>query len=125
MKETGQLNLALFLVFSVQSNEQWKTFITILFLFSARYITVTTDVLTSVKKMEESLKRLKQKKKSESKGLSDDDKIRLQLKLDVVEFGNQVCTKGAINIKYQNFAFNSIHKFLTMYLFSFCKLHEA
>ena len=64
-----------------------------------RYLSITTDVLTSVKKMEESLKRLKKAKSgqnlassasSSNLGLSDDDKIRLQLFLDVTEFGNQV-----------------------------------
>lgn len=60
---------------------------------------MTSDVLTSVKKMEESLKRLKKAKTTASdlkslgqgqSGLSDDDKIRLQLYLDVKEFGKQV-----------------------------------
>ena len=66
-----------------------------------RYLSITTDVLTSVKKMEESLKRLKKAKSTQSLSssvsssanlgaLSDDDKIRLQLFLDVTEFGNQV-----------------------------------
>ncbi|KAK2169643.1 hypothetical protein LSH36_8g08045 [Paralvinella palmiformis] len=63
------------------------------------YLSITTDVLTSVKKMEESLKRLKKAKSgqnlvssvsSNNLGLSDDDKIRLQLFLDVTEFGNQI-----------------------------------
>ena len=62
-----------------------------------RYLGMTTDVLASVKKMEESLKRLKRAKAgggtaaSDSKGgLSDDDKIRLQFYLDVTELGKQV-----------------------------------
>ena len=58
-----------------------------------------SDVLHSVKKMEESLKRLKQARKtnpanpsgsSGSGGMSDDDKIRLQLALDVAYLGEQV-----------------------------------
>lgn len=56
-----------------------------------------SDVLNSVKKMEESLKRLKQARRapatnpvSSSGGMSDDDKIRLQLALDVQFLGEQV-----------------------------------
>lgn len=57
-----------------------------------------SDVLLSVKKMEESLKRLKQARKSSpatpggsgSGSMSDDDKIRLQLALDVAHLGDQV-----------------------------------
>ena len=58
-----------------------------------RYLSVTSNVLTSVKNMEESLKRLKKGRgtaESKNKGLSDDDKIRLQLQLDVAAFGKQV-----------------------------------
>lgn len=54
-------------------------------------------MLNSVKKMEESLKRLKQARKTAASnpvgtngGMSDDDKIRLQLALDVEYFGEQV-----------------------------------
>ena len=56
-----------------------------------------SDVLNSVKKMEESLKRLKQARKTTPAnpigpggGMSDDDKIRLQLALDVEYLGEQV-----------------------------------
>lgn len=60
----------------------------------SRYLTVTADVLTSVRKMEESLKRLKRGKgtshSSAQQGMSDDDKIRLQIFLDVQQFGKQV-----------------------------------
>lgn len=57
-----------------------------------------SDVLHSVRKMEESLKRLKQARKStpanpggsSGGGMSDDDKIRLQLALDVEYLGDQV-----------------------------------
>ena len=55
---------------------------------------MTTDVLTSVKKMEESLKRLKKGKSGaatgEGKTLTDDDKIRLQFYLDVTKLGDYV-----------------------------------
>jgi hypothetical protein len=64
--------------------------------FRVRYLTVTADVLTSVRKMEESLKRLKEQRRGKGasntaqQGMSDDDKIRLQLYLDVQQFGHQV-----------------------------------
>ncbi|XP_038617294.1 conserved oligomeric Golgi complex subunit 2 [Tachyglossus aculeatus] len=66
-----------------------------------RYIETVSDVLSSVKKMEESLKRLKQARKAaavtpagSSGGMSDDDKIRLQLALDVEHFVEQVQGMG-------------------------------
>lgn len=57
-----------------------------------------SDVLNSVRKMEESLKRLKQARRTapatpagpSGGGMSDDDKIRLQLALDVAYLGEQV-----------------------------------
>lgn len=62
-----------------------------------RYYETVSDVLNSVRKMEESLKRLKQARKTTvanpvgaSSGMSDDDKIRLQLALDVQYLGEQV-----------------------------------
>lgn len=59
-----------------------------------RYLAVTSDVLTSVKKMEESLRRLRTARGTGSaggsQGMSDDDKIRLQLCLDVKELRTQV-----------------------------------
>ncbi|OBS82539.1 hypothetical protein A6R68_23478, partial [Neotoma lepida] len=61
-----------------------------------KYFETVSDVLNSVKKMEESLKRLKQARRapatnpvSSSGGMSDDDKIRLQLALDVEFLGEQ------------------------------------
>lgn len=59
-----------------------------------RYFSSTSDVLTSVKKMEESLKRLKKgrgtDKSSGSHGFTDDDKIRQQVVLDIENYGQQV-----------------------------------
>ncbi|XP_058552098.1 conserved oligomeric Golgi complex subunit 2 isoform X5 [Neofelis nebulosa] len=62
-----------------------------------KYYETVSDVLNSVKKMEESLKRLKQARKTTPAnpigpggGMSDDDKIRLQLALDVEYLGEQV-----------------------------------
>jgi hypothetical protein len=55
------------------------------------------ELLTNLKNVEESLKRLQQKKSSK-KGtaggydvdMSDEDKIRLQIQLDVAQFGAEV-----------------------------------
>ncbi|XP_005994005.1 conserved oligomeric Golgi complex subunit 2 [Latimeria chalumnae] len=66
-----------------------------------RYHDTVSDVLNSVKKMEESLKRLKQARKTvtsnntgSSGGISDDNKIRLQLALDVEYLGDQIQKLG-------------------------------
>ncbi|XP_016051511.1 PREDICTED: conserved oligomeric Golgi complex subunit 2 isoform X2 [Miniopterus natalensis] len=67
-----------------------------------KYYETVSDVLYSVKKMEESLKRLKQARKttpanpggSSTGGMSDDDKIRLQLALDVEYLGEQIQKLG-------------------------------
>lgn len=62
-----------------------------------RYFETISDVLSSVRKMEESLKRLKQARKTATTstaganaGPSDDSKIRVQLALDVEYLGEQV-----------------------------------
>ncbi|XP_062831794.1 conserved oligomeric Golgi complex subunit 2 [Anolis carolinensis] len=66
-----------------------------------KYFETISDILNSVKKMEESLKRLKQARKtvtsnsvSPNGGMSDDNKIRLQLALDVEYFGIQMQKLG-------------------------------
>ncbi|XP_036400305.1 conserved oligomeric Golgi complex subunit 2 [Megalops cyprinoides] len=66
-----------------------------------RYYETVSDVLSSVKKMEESLKRLKQARKTATSGTSgtnggptDDSKIRLQLALDVECLGEQIQKMG-------------------------------
>lgn len=66
-----------------------------------KYFETVLDVLSSVRKMEESLKRLKQARRSpatnpvsSSGGMSDDDKIRLQLALDVEHLGEQIQKMG-------------------------------
>lgn len=64
----------------------------------SRYYETVSDVLNAVRKMEESLKRLKQARRAtpaspaglSGGGMSDDDKIRLQLALDVAYLGEQV-----------------------------------
>lgn len=63
-----------------------------------RYFETISEVLSSVRKMEESLKRLKQARKGAATiaaagsngGPTDDGKIRLQLALDVEYLGEQV-----------------------------------
>lgn len=63
-----------------------------------RYYETISEVLSSVRKMEESLKRLKQARKGAATntmagangGPTDDSKIRLQLALDVEYLGEQV-----------------------------------
>ncbi|XP_039097176.1 conserved oligomeric Golgi complex subunit 2 isoform X2 [Hyaena hyaena] len=66
-----------------------------------KYYETVSDVLNSVKKMEESLKRLKQARRTTPAnpvgpggGMSDDDKIRLQLALDVEYLGEQIQKMG-------------------------------
>uniref|UniRef100_A0A3P8UQ68 Conserved oligomeric Golgi complex subunit 2-like n=1 Tax=Cynoglossus semilaevis TaxID=244447 RepID=A0A3P8UQ68_CYNSE len=67
-----------------------------------RYFETISDVLSSVRKMEESLKRLKQARKGgatasaagSNGGLTDDGKIRLQLALDVEYLGEQIQKMG-------------------------------
>ena len=67
---------------------------------------MTTDVLTSIKRTEDSLMRLKRSRKQAGTGasgqagsqenpstMSDDDKIRLQFTLDTEEFGRAVRVK--------------------------------
>lgn len=65
--------------------------------FTFSYLLFVTDVLTSVQKTEESLRRLKKiRDKStgilplEPQGTSDDEKIRIQLKVDVDGYANMV-----------------------------------
>ncbi|KZC14477.1 PREDICTED: conserved oligomeric Golgi complex subunit 2 [Dufourea novaeangliae] len=61
------------------------------------YLASVTDVLTSVQKTEESLRRLKKIRdksmgslSSESQGISDDEKIRIQLQVDVRAYTNMI-----------------------------------
>ncbi|XP_012532234.1 conserved oligomeric Golgi complex subunit 2 [Monomorium pharaonis] len=61
------------------------------------YLLFVTDVLTSVQKTEESLRRLKKIRDkstgvlpSEPQGTSDDEKIRIQLKVDVDGYANMI-----------------------------------
>lgn len=66
---------------------------------SEKYFLVLSDVLSSIKKMEESLQRLQKMRSSTKKDqldtngvakITDDDKIRMQFSLDVVEYGKKM-----------------------------------
>ncbi|KAJ3091904.1 Conserved oligomeric Golgi complex subunit 2 [Quaeritorhiza haematococci] len=70
---------------------------------TAKYTSLTIETLTMVKNIEESLKRLKKVKKGgassfgaggRDESMSDDDKIRLQMYLDVVQFGKELAALG-------------------------------
>ena len=62
--------------------------------FFYRYFDIGSDLLTSVQRTEESLLKLKSYRKSltppTAGGMTDDNKIRLQLALDIEEFTVQV-----------------------------------
>lgn len=78
-----------------------------------RYYETISEVLSSVRKMEESLKRLKQARKGATAAaavpgngaLTDDSKIRLQLALDVEYLGEQVrlCVKLKLDVGMYHF----------------------
>lgn len=78
-----------------------------------RYYKYVEDVLTSVQKTEESLRRLKQIREksspqsSENTGVTDGDKIRLQLNVDVVSYG-QLAESIHLNV-------NNVHKFTDLH----------
>ena len=61
---------------------------------SRQYLVAVSDVLTSVQKTEESLKRLRKDRTtaSASDKISDDDKIRMQLVIDVDAYIEQSST---------------------------------
>lgn len=66
--------------------------------YFCRYYSAVVDVLTSVQKTEESLRRLKNLREksslntsaSDRQGLSDDDKIRLQLQVDIIHWATEI-----------------------------------
>ncbi|XP_076243108.1 conserved oligomeric Golgi complex subunit 2 isoform X1 [Calliopsis andreniformis] len=71
--------------------------ITALSVLTEHYLDFVTDVLTSVQKTEESLRRLKKIRdkstgsfSSDVQGISDDEKIRIQLQVDVQSYTNMV-----------------------------------
>ncbi|KAG1673266.1 hypothetical protein FOA52_002546 [Chlamydomonas sp. UWO 241] len=66
---------------------------------SVSYTALAEELLTTVRKTEESLKRLKKKEAADGAGggeaaMSDSDKIGLQLQLDVAEYGAQLASLG-------------------------------
>ncbi|CAL7940909.1 unnamed protein product [Xylocopa violacea] len=75
------------------------------------YLASVTDVLTSVQKTEESLRRLKKIRDkstgshlSEVQGISDDEKIRIQLQVDVQAYANmiaemEISTSNVLHVK--------------------------
>ncbi|XP_074844761.1 conserved oligomeric Golgi complex subunit 2 isoform X2 [Carettochelys insculpta] len=76
-----------------------------------KYYETVSDVLSSVRKMEESLKRLKQARKtavpnnvSSNGGMTDDNKIRLQLALDIEYFGDQMQKMGLQTSNIKSFS---------------------
>ncbi|XP_030052295.1 conserved oligomeric Golgi complex subunit 2 [Microcaecilia unicolor] len=78
-----------------------------------KYYETVSDVLSSVKKMEESLKRLKQARERKTVpsnsvgtngGNSDDYKIRLQLALDVEYLGDQIQKLGLKTSEIDSFS---------------------
>ena len=88
------------------------------FPFLLRFYNVTSDVLTSIKRTEDSLLRLKRIKKSENPSanttaaeegkMTDDDKIRLQFALDTEEFGKQVLVILALHYFQLKLAINKL-----------------
>lgn len=82
---------------------------TLILIYFYRYYKYVEDVLTSVTRTEESLRRLKQirenssQQSAESGGVTDGDKIRLQLNVDVVSYGN-LADGLRVNV-------NTVHKF--------------
>ncbi|XP_046424496.1 conserved oligomeric Golgi complex subunit 2 [Neodiprion fabricii] len=78
-------------------------------LVSEQYLLSVTDVLTSVQKTEESLRRLKKIRdkstgisSSEGKGIGDDEKIRIQLEIDVQNFYQMIGNLGIIGTNVSN-----------------------
>ncbi len=65
-------------------------------IFNTRYFEIGGELLTSVQRTEESLLKLKSYRKSltpaSTGGMTDDNKIRLQLALDIEQFTIQVCS---------------------------------
>ncbi|KAF3428619.1 hypothetical protein E2986_03735 [Frieseomelitta varia] len=80
-------------------------------MLTEHYLASVTDVLTSVQKTEESLRRLKKIRDkstgslaSEIQGISDDEKIRIQLQVDVQSYTNmitemQISTSNVLHMK--------------------------
>ena len=72
---------------------------------TSKYYTAIDELLTSIKKTEESLLRLKQQRKAAAgqssvgtgtkvNEITDENKIRTQIHLDAVEYGVQITSNG-------------------------------
>jgi len=89
----------------VESSEQWKQqwVAELLHDLTLYYKNATLEVLTSVQKTEDSLKKLKKAKptanRSQTGPMSDDDKIRLQIYYDVQELGTELQRKLQVNLR--------------------------
>ncbi|XP_013789772.1 conserved oligomeric Golgi complex subunit 2-like [Limulus polyphemus] len=77
---------------------------------TTKYFKLTSDVLDTLRKMDKSLKQLKRirdkgagESRNNSSGVSDDDKIHLQLWLDVENFGQQIEILGVKKSTVQEF----------------------
>lgn len=81
-------------------------------IFCFRYFKYVEEVLTSVYKTEESLRRLKQiremsAQQNDSAGITDGDKIRLQLNIDILFYG-KIIEMLKINV-------NSVQKYTELF----------
>lgn len=80
---------------------------------NTRYNALAEELLTTVKKTESSLKRLKKTRPGEAAdggaagagtaGMSDSDKICLQLHLDVQEHGRQIAKFGLVAVELDSY----------------------
>ncbi|CAG2166458.1 unnamed protein product [Oppiella nova] len=110
-KASNYINHCIDLLASITSSETqlWNSEWTrhVLNEITSHFKQFTSEVLTSVQKIEDSLKRLKKAKigiqnnqsKNNLNNMSDDDKIRLQIYYDVQEFGKQIEEKLKIESK--------------------------
>ncbi|CAL1540061.1 unnamed protein product [Lymnaea stagnalis] len=90
-------------------NQQQKSeFLTHVFgTLSQQFSEVTAEVLTSTRKMEESLRRLKKarggEKEKEKAGVGDSDKIRTQIIIDIQSFHSQMQEFGLVPSSIEGF----------------------
>lgn len=82
---------------SVQQKEEFLSQVFVA--LAQQFCEITSEVLVSTKKMEESLRRLKKargtdKEKEKSGGVTDSDKIRTQIIIDIENFNSQMQSLG-------------------------------
>lgn len=90
------------------NQEQKSEFLSHVFAsLSQQFSEVTSEVLTSTRKMEESLRRLKKarggEKEKEKTGVSDSDKIRTQIIIDIQSFHSQMQEFGLVASSIEGF----------------------